>query len=207
MIKARHHFLAVQFFKWYVPWIINRQFEKVVLHDAPSKIDSSLLVLSNHFSWWDPFLIFYSNQKLFNKKFFVMMLEAELRKRPLLARGGCYSVKKNSRGVVESLNYTLELLRDEKNLVLLFPQGEIESVQVWHLKFESGIRSIIKRMQSEPHILFTATFIEYFSQRKPEAHLYFKLLETNGTSANRNIESEYNEFYSASKKSMISLHV
>ncbi len=54
-----------------------------------------------------------------------MMLEEQLRKRMYLNKSGGYSVRKGSRSILKSLDYTAELLKEKKSLVLMFPQGKI----------------------------------------------------------------------------------
>jgi len=46
----------------------------------------------------------------------------------LLIPGGLFSVKSKVVVPLKSINYTIELLSDRKNLVLLFPQGKIASI-------------------------------------------------------------------------------
>ena len=72
------------------------------------------------------------------------MLEEQLKKNWFFQYTGGYSIKKSTRSVVESLNYTAELLENNKNLVLMFPQGKIQSMHRSEFVFEKGIERILK---------------------------------------------------------------
>ncbi len=73
------------------------------------------------------------------------MLEEQLRKHMYLNKAGGFSVRKGSRSIVESLGYTAELLNDKNNLVLMFPQGRIESMHKQDFVFEKGIEYVLKK--------------------------------------------------------------
>ncbi|MBY0427423.1 MAG: hypothetical protein K2Q22_17440, partial [Cytophagales bacterium] len=79
---------------WYVGFIKRRDFHAVVLRECPP-IDPkrSLLVLGNHFSWWDPFLIAYLCIP-FRKQHHVMMLEEELAIRKALTYAGAFGINR-----------------------------------------------------------------------------------------------------------------
>jgi hypothetical protein len=53
-----------------------------------------------------------------------MMLEDQLKRYWFFKYTGGFSVKKKSKSITETLNYTQELLSDGKNLVLIFPHGQ-----------------------------------------------------------------------------------
>src|SRR4029078_9939760 len=97
---------------------------------------NAILILSNHFSWWDAFFMVYLNIRLFKKRYHVMMLEEQLKKFRFFSHGGVYSVKKKSRDMIESLDFTCHLLENKKNLVQLFPQGDIQSQHVKYITFQ-----------------------------------------------------------------------
>ena len=122
-----------------------------------------------------------------------MMLEDQLKKltHPNLVWG--YSVQKGSRSAIESINYTVELLRDPANVVLLFPQGKIESVYTYPIKFEGGVKHILKK-SGEVQILFMANLTDYFSDRKPGLFIYLSEFIQN-QSDESSVQEAYNNFY------------
>ena len=123
-----------------------------------------------------------------------MMLEEQLKKFSFFNQTGGYSIRKKSRETIESINYTAELLRERGNMVLLFPQGKIESIYKTSFQFESGIGHVIKKAECDIHILFMANLIDYFSDRKPGLYIY--IIEYKGNKFDvKSIQDAYNLFY------------
>jgi len=194
LLKARHHFLIYPFFRLYAIWIINRHFGRVELENEFEDRDLPVLLLANHVSWWDGFFAMFFNVKVLKRKFHFMMLEEQLMKFSFFNQTGGYSIRKNSREVVESINYSAELLGDFRNMVLLFPQGKIESIYKTSFQFESGIGRIIEKTECKIHILFMANLIDYFSNRKPNLYIYISEYK-NDKFDSRSIQDAYNMFY------------
>ncbi len=189
------------FARGYVPLIIRGNFSSLHFHGEMKQRPQSLLVLSNHAGWWDPFFIIYANLRYFGKRYHVMMLEEELKARPLLRQAGAYSVKKNTRDAVISLDYTVELLRDRRNLVELFPQGKIESPLLETIRFQRGIDYVLER-SPDCAVMLVACFTDYFSRRKPEAHVFLHTISP----TDNPMAEKYNHFYHASRQQLIALH-
>jgi hypothetical protein len=122
-----------------------------------------------------------------------MMLEEQLRKNVILNFAGGYSVKKNSRTIIESLNYTAELLQKKDNLVLMFPQGFMQSIYNSEFVFEKGIEKILQKVSNQIQVVLLANLIEYFEDPKPK--LYSYLIDFNGDYTTKTLQTKYNEFY------------
>ncbi len=120
-----------------------------------------------------------------------MMLEEQLRRYWYFNYAGGFSVKKASRSVVETIRYTAELLGNKNNLVLMFPQGKIESIHQQTFIFEKGIESILLRPPLF-RLNFLACLTDYFSKKKHG--LYFYMKDFSGDNYN-NLQEEYNKFY------------
>lgn len=194
-LKAKHHAILYPFFKWYARNKIRRHFGKVHIDSTLQDKNLPILLISNHLSWWDGFWAEYVNQKLFGRRFHFMMREDQLRKYWFFNYTGGYSVCKGSRSIIQSLEYTAELLRQPSNLVLLFPQGEIQSMHTQHLVFQSGIQRILTHQPNSIQIVFLANLVDYFSSPKPG--IYFYVQEYSGGSLDvQSIERSYNQFYS-----------
>ncbi len=193
VIKARHHFFFYPFSKFYSGWTIRRHFGCVEVTGEFNDRKLPILLLANHFSWWDGILAMYLNVRLFKRKFHFMMLEEQLVKLTHPNLVGGYSVRKGSRSAIESINYTAEILADRANLVLVFPQGKIESAYTYPLHFEGGVKHIIER--SGPlQIIFSANLVDYFSDRKPGLFMYIS--EYMGDKFDSgSIQDAYNNFY------------
>jgi len=160
------------FFRFYSGWIIHRHFGRIELTGKFEDRNLPVLLIANHFSWWDGFFALYLTREVFRRKFHFMMLEEQLKKFPYLNASGGFSVRKGTRGAMESINYTAELLKDQNNLVLLFPQGKIESAYKTSFSFESGVGRIIDKAKGPLQIVFMANLIDYFSDRKPGLFMY-----------------------------------
>jgi len=136
----------------------------------------------------------YLNIKLFQRKFYFMMIEEQLKKYKFFNKTGGYSVKKGSRSIIETLEYTIQLLKDKNNMVLLFPQGEIQSLYTQTIHFENGIGNIMKKVSGPVQVIFLVNLVEYFSNPKPGLYLYLKEY-TGKDFTTENLEKEYNYFY------------
>jgi 1-acyl-sn-glycerol-3-phosphate acyltransferase len=199
ILKAKHHFIIYPFFKWYAQWIVKRQFGKVRIIGHLTNNDRPILLIANHTSWWDGFWAMYVNLKIFRRKFYFMMLEQQLRKYWLFNYAGGFSVHKQSKSIIETLTYTTELLKDSNNLVLVFPQGEIQSMHTQNIEFEKGIERILKNSAIALQVVFMVNLIDYFSNRKPG--VYFHLQEYKGDAYDaESIQRSYNQFFAESVK-------
>jgi 1-acyl-sn-glycerol-3-phosphate acyltransferase len=194
MIKAKHHIVIYPMFKLLTRCFLKRRFNSVQIQGNFQDNGNAVLVLANHISWWDGFWMMYLNLKIIKRKFHFMMLENQLRKNWYFQYSGGYSIKKQSRSIIDSLEYTNNLLHKRKNMVFIFPQGKIHSMHQHKIDFEHGISRIIERCQPEVQILFSANFVDYFSNPKPNLFMH---LETHSVEEflNQEIESSYNSFY------------
>jgi 1-acyl-sn-glycerol-3-phosphate acyltransferase len=192
ILKASHNIFFYKFFSVYAMLKIKSAFRKVVISGEVTDKGKPVLVISNHFSWWDGFWIMYMNRKLFGRKFFFMMQEEHLRKHMFFNKTGGYSVRKGSRTVLETIAYTIELLKQKDNLVLIFPQGEIRTLYQHDIHFEKGICRILNATGKDIQIVFAVNLIDYFSESKASLFVYLKDHEyVNG----EGIEKSYNDFY------------
>lgn len=195
IIKARHHWIVSPFFKFYAVYKIRRHFSDVIITGDIQQKDLPVLLISNHVSWWDGFWAMYINLKLLHRKFHFMMLEEQLKRFSFFINTGGYSVRKGARSVLESIDYTIELLSDKRNMVLLFPQGKITSMYYQSVKFERGIERILKGVKGKVQIIFMANLVDYFSREKPTLFIYLKEYNLSDHSLD-NVQQEYNTFYS-----------
>jgi 1-acyl-sn-glycerol-3-phosphate acyltransferase len=193
LIRANHKQFYVWFIRFYTAINLKIYFKKVVVEGELSlPRDRAVLLIGNHFSWWDGFFAYYLNYTLFHRKFHVMMLEEQLVPRMFLNKAGAYSIKRSSRTVIDSINYSSALLSQKDNLVVVFPQGEIESQYRFPVKFERGIERILRNVKGEIIIVFYAATVDWFSSKRPV--LTFRLCEYKPTSTptHSDIEDAYN---------------
>ncbi|MFD1257937.1 1-acyl-sn-glycerol-3-phosphate acyltransferase [Mucilaginibacter terrae] len=160
------------FFHHYIRLIIKGNFQAFKYNHIKVDANRSVLLLANHFGWWDGFLLYWLNHLLLKKKFHIMILEDTVRKVFFLKYMGAFSVVKNSRSMMESLAYAGQLLQDPQNMVLIFPQARLYSNFVHDMHFERGLLRIIKKAAGKFQYVFAATFIEYFQHKKPTVNVY-----------------------------------
>ena len=194
MIRAKHHFFLYPFFRWYSKLSIRRNFHEVRMTGGFQDRNLPLLLIANHFSWWDGIFVNFLNMKCFFKRYHFMVHENHISNFWFFKYLGAFSVQKNSISIIDTFTYIRELLQDNSNLVLVFPQGEIRSQHSTELIFEKGIEKIISIIDNEIQIVFIVNLIDYFSHPKPTLYSYMKEFISNdaGISA---IEKSYNGFY------------
>ena len=130
IIQARHHWWAQAFFYSYIAFIMLKDFSAFRICGEPPAIssDRALLAAPNHIGWWDGFFIHTLNRALWRRRFYLMMLEKQLRRYRYFRSLGVYSIDPSSpRAMRESLNYSLGLLSDPENMVVIYPESELRS--------------------------------------------------------------------------------
>lgn len=174
---------------------LKRNFQSVRIFGDTEQYDKALLIISNHFSWWDGFFIYYLNDRVFKKRFHVMMLEDQLKRNMILNKVGAFSVQKNSRSILESLKYARQILdADPGNMLLFYPQGEIQSLYTRPLHFEKGIESVMKGVSDKVDICFVVCLVDYFSFKKPGLSLHLKKFNPPNPFSVNDLERGFNEY-------------
>ena len=194
MLKAKHHFIIHPFFQYYTRYLLKRRFNSINLNSEVKTDHRPVLLISNHTSWWDGFWVMYINLIVLHKKFHFMMLEDQLRKFWFFNYTGGFSVNKNSKSIIQTLKYTSELLTDTNNMVLIFPQGEIQSSHNQNIKFQKGIERVLNDTPNSIQVVFQVNLLDYFSSPKPGIYFYLKEY-TEQVHDLKSIETAYNSFY------------
>jgi len=182
------------FFNFFSGFKLKKQFQKISFIGDFEDAGLPVLIIANHFSWWDGFIQLQLNNRFFKRRFHVMMLEEQLNKFRILNKVGAFSVQKKSRLIIESLIYSVEVLSDPKNVLLLFPQGEIQSLYTTDFHFETGLKYLLKNVETEIQLVFNVNLIDYFSNQKPELMVYFKTYMLRADSSLKCIELDFNLF-------------
>lgn len=193
MIKAKHSFWYERFFRFYSRFMLSNHFRKIILDGSYTETERPVMLIGNHFSWWDGFIANYLNNVVFKKQFHIMMLEEQLKPRMFLNKAGAYSIQKHSRDVVNTLNYTVELLTDKNNIVVMYPQGSIRSIYHYPLEFEKGVEFILNRSE-EVDVYFLTALVDYFSHRKPSLIIGIKHYPFNKPVNREAIQVAYNKY-------------
>ncbi|MHC1779217.1 MAG: 1-acyl-sn-glycerol-3-phosphate acyltransferase [Bacteroidales bacterium] len=199
MIKAQHKKFWEWFFVTYSKiylWFIFREIRYIPLYKENVNKDRSVVIISNHFFFWDGFIHLLLNRKFFKRKIHIMMLHEELVKRRFLRYGGTFSIEKGRRSIIESLDYCRDVLNNPANSLLIFPQGKIESLYTNPFIFEKGIEYILKSTDNAD-IYLNINHINFNSNRRPTLLMYLKPLSVTADGHRmkiENIEQEFNRF-------------
>jgi hypothetical protein len=198
MIRNKKNFLIYWILHWYTRWIVSRHFHELLFNQVDIDSNKSVLLIANHFSFWDSLILYIISQKLLKKKFHVMVREDTTLHLNFVKYGGAFSINKNSRKMIESLDYAVKLLNDPQNLVLIFPQGKLYSNFVNTINFEKGIMKVIDQAKGKFQLVFAASFIQYFKHKKQSVTVYIKNEDYAGKSFDE-LKSAYQRYYDLAK--------
>lgn len=194
MIKANYNPVSLWFYSSYFRVLQKIHFRKIsVISEAVFPEDQSILLLQNHFSYYDGYWSMYLCHKFFRRRFHVMMLEEQMAKRMFLTRCGVFSVRKNSRDLIESLNYASELLHNPHNVVTIYPSGEIISHHLQNFSFQRGFARLADNKNNFTAIALAVVLIDHFSFARPEIRIYIE--NYTGERTAEAIENAYHSFY------------
>ncbi|OCX51305.1 hypothetical protein BEL04_14830 [Mucilaginibacter sp. PPCGB 2223] len=194
MIKPQRHWLITPFFSWYISRIVKRHFRSVNFNPIDLQSGKAVLLIANHYSWWDGFVLYHLNKIHFKKQFRIMVLEETMREVRFFKYLGAFSIHKSSKQVTGSLVYAAELLTDPDNLVVIFPQGKLYSNFVNDVVFEKGAAKIAELATTHFQYLFSAAFTENFQHKKPAVNVGLKVLQ-NTEIAVAGLPGAYREHY------------
>lgn len=194
MIRARHRSFYIRFFNFYTKWMLKRYFREIRFRGDMADKGLPVLMIGNHFSWWDGFIANYLNLSWLHRRIHVMMLEDQLKDRKFLNYAGAFSISKGNRSVKESLNYAAGLLKIPENLVVIYPQGRFQSLYERPVKFEKGISFIAKESGCNYQFIFYAAFPDYFEHARPVLTIHFREVMPELALGPVELESEYNRF-------------
>ena len=201
MLYNKNNLFISRFMHHYIKWIVSRHFYELLFNAVEVDRQKSILLIGNHFSFWDGLVLYCVCDRLLKKKLHVMILEGTARKNPALRYAGAFSVNKNSRDVLLSINYAADLLNDANNLVLIYPQGKLYSNFVSQVHFDKGVWRIIQQAHGRFQLMFAATFIQYLKYKKPTATVYLKTITDNLTYKSIDeLAAAYQQHYSSAKE-------
>ncbi|MFT4679503.1 MAG: hypothetical protein ACI84C_002688 [Flavobacteriales bacterium] len=196
MIKADHTRFYTWLYEIYSSFLIKLVFRNIrLIGNSSASKNLPILMIANHFSWWDGFIQMRLNLCVFKKKFHFMMLEEEMVKSKILHKAGACSVSKGSRGILETLQHLVEVLKKPENSYLFFPQGGIESLYTYPYTFErGGLNYILKNVKNDFQFVFNVNLVDYSSHKRPELSVYYKTYNLNNSTTAQQVEKDYNEF-------------
>ncbi|HTE02021.1 MAG TPA: lysophospholipid acyltransferase family protein [Mucilaginibacter sp.] len=205
MIPARRNTLLSNWFAKYMRYRMNKAFNRIEVLPFTPKPGHSILLLSNHFSWWDGFFGNYLAYWHLKRKLYIMMQEDHLRKRMLFNLFGGFSIEKGSRETIKSLWYAADLLNDPENLVVVFPQGELASNHATEVIIERGIERLINHIKGPCQVVYSCVLIDYFESLKPSAYIHLFDCGVAGEVPFDEMVSNINTFHKQALKAQVSV--
>ncbi len=198
MIKANHTKLWLIISKYHTKILIGFFFGSVKYSGQHEEKGLPILMMANHFSFYDGFIQILLNFKIFKRRFHFMMLEKELRKNMQLTKLGACSISKGKRTSLESLAYAVEMLQNKENLFLFFPQGKIESIYTREFTFEKGLLSyILENAKNDFQLVFNVNLINYGTRLRPDLCVYYETQHINAETKAEDVERAFNRFAKA----------
>lgn len=193
MLRSKHHFFIYPFFQHYTRWLLKRHFHRVMIDGTYANQGKPVLLIGNHIGWWDGFWAMYLKLEVVKRKFHFMMQEDQLLRFRFFNYTGAFSVNRKSREVVGSLQYAASLLHDPANMLLIYPQGPLQSLYCMNFRFEKGIERILQGREGELQLLMSVNMIDYLAHPKPSLYIYLRDYE--GSFRRNEVEEAYNRFY------------
>lgn len=199
MIKPHRNFIFIKILDFFLNFKFKQSFSSLnFLQLSEINFQKPILIFGNHSTWWDGFIIWQLNRKIFNKNFYVIMLEASLKKLWFFQKIGAFSINPGQKSVVNSIHTASNLLKNEDTLLLFFPQGKLHSIYENSFDFSTGIDKIIQKSHDIELVAY-ASFLDFAANEKPYFNIYFKSFESH-----IDLESQYHDFYNNCKIKHIS---
>lgn len=192
MLEARKSLWFEKIFSFYNRNLFKRRFHSLQVSGLDNlrakDPEIPLVVFANHSSWWDGLAAFEISRAA-RLDSYIMMEEKQLKKLQLFRKLGAFSViRENPREAFKSLNYAVELLKNDcRRTLWIFPQGKIESNDLRPLKFYRGLSRIVEKI-GRCQVACCAMRYEFLSEFKPQIFIKIGLLEI--ITADRNFKTE-----------------
>lgn len=178
MIPARKIKIFEKLFNFYNTRLIKKFFYKVHLEKNSSfnrrNTNLPTIIFANHSNWWDGLIAFFLSNNIWKIDAYVMMEIEQLTDHKFFSRLGAFSVDKSSAtSAYKAIKYSVDLLKDNKKVLWIFPQGKMLPNDARPLSFYSGLSNIIKK--SGDVNLFSLSFrYEFLMEQRPEVFLNLK---------------------------------
>ncbi len=172
MIKTRKSKIFENLFSIYNTRLLKKHFFRLMLSGEenfltrPAGVPS--IIYANHSNWWDGLAAFFLSKVLWNIDAYVMMDIEQMQKYRFFKRIGAFSVNRNNpREAMESVEYSVELLKETNKVLWIFPQGIMQANDFRPIKFYNGVSKIAQKLGEVN--LIPATFrYEFLTEQRPE---------------------------------------
>jgi hypothetical protein len=170
-----------------VSWFLRRKLNRIVINEVDIKLGHSYILMCNHFSFLDGFIAAHLLRKaIYNKNrsvksLYIMVLEQQLQKNKWITRFGGFSIAPGTASAKESLAYAAEILNEPGNVLFIFPQGKIESIQARRIDLKPGVADIVPRINGNCQLLWSSNLIDYYESISPSVYCHMLDCGTNHT--------------------------
>jgi len=138
-----------------------------------SALESPLLIVSNHTSWWDPLVAIHVTNHMLEKVGHAMMDAKNLKRLPFFAMVGAFGVDlTNPADGAAAIRYAARLLDTPKNSVWVFPQGAERPISERPLGFRPGSGEVA-RVAKKARVLPIGIFYEFGGVERPTLWISF----------------------------------
>jgi chlorobactene lauroyltransferase len=172
MIKARKNKLFENLFSVYNTRILKKNFFRLLITGEEqltlwNKVFPAL-IYANHSNWWDGLVAFYLSKVLWNIDAYVIMDIEQMNRYRFFKWIGAFSVNRNSpKEAAESVNYSIELLKNSNRVLWIFPQGLMQPNDYRPIKFYNGISKIAQSI-GELNLIPVVFRYEFINEQHPE---------------------------------------
>ena len=126
------------------------------------------IIYANHSNWWDGLAAFYLSKVLWSIDAYVMMDIEQMKKYRFFKWIGAFSVNRNSpRESMESINYSINLLKDSDKALWIFPQGVMQPNDYRPIMFYNGISRIAEAI-GEFNLIPVTFRYEFMMEQLPD---------------------------------------
>jgi 1-acyl-sn-glycerol-3-phosphate acyltransferase len=131
-----------------------------------------ILLCMTHSGWYDGYLAFLLNQRVFHRDGYLMMEEVNLARYFFFTWGGVFGVDRdNVRSALASIEYISGILNEgEGKMLCMFPQGTMRHPDLRPLKLYSGVATIARRV-GRCAIIPAAIRYDFIMDQAPDAFL------------------------------------
>jgi len=179
VIESQRRWWADAVFRPYLTYLMRRHFRGIYCWKEPLEIndDYPILLVPNHTTWWDGFLVYLLNDRFTRREIYMMMLEEQLARYWFFRFLGAFSIRPGNPGEIrKSLNYAATLLAEKNQsptLLCIFPQGELQPLNERPLDFRRGIELVMKLYGDPVNLLPLGLYAGFFHSRRPEVYCRF----------------------------------
>jgi 1-acyl-sn-glycerol-3-phosphate acyltransferase len=185
---------------------MHRAFNRIeVVTPFTAREGHSVLLLANHFSWWDGFFGYYLAYWMLKRRPYTMMQQDHLEKRRIFTLFGAFSIERGTREMLKSLWYAADLLNNPESLVTVFPQGQLISNHTDRISIEKGIERLINHIKGPCQVVYCCTLIDYFESLKPSAYIHLYDCGVAGTVPFEELNQKIQNFHQQALKDQVNV--